>query len=543
MLKDWKKYDESIVKEHHGNIDFYRKLYEGEHSALFPRAINLIKSGEITDIVEGGNVHAKNVRVPYIVANFSKVIPEITATFVSRSIGDIKTSIQPGDFEDNVTDAADDLIDGTEDSTANGTILNLQQELISQIAKDSGLSVAEHWSNIVQQQVDGGIVGVPFKDADGIRIEFKGRDVYFPHADGKGADLVYYFTEEDENEKEVNFLHVYRERIEAGALKTKHFAYTVGNDGRLKEITEPADIRAALGFAAEDAIEDLFPNRSSLSIKYWANDKTFMNPLGVSVLKGIEGKQDEINWTMTRNAIIFERNGKPRVAVSKEVMARLQAVAQDRYGDPSMIDSSAAEVVTFDEAGKALEYIQMDITKIGTVENVKQYMKMMLAETQTSERAVDFLSENGAAQSGIAKYYDLIVTLLKSERIQQEYASFLKDLFESALWLANREDSKIQIEKPEIEFREMISMSRKEVVELNVHAYEKGAQSLETTVRRINPGASEEWIEAEVERIELAKQSSDTSSLSGNAATLESLLDNPSTRAVATTPPAVAEEE
>lgn len=522
---NWRKFDEKTVEKTHGKLYFYRDLYEGNHGELFPRAMDLIAKGEITDQAIFGNQEAQRVRVPYIMLNVSKIIPEITATFVSRSIGDIKTSYKPDDAQNKAaTDATDNLIDGTEDDTINGEILHLQQELIDQITKDSELTVAEHWSNIVQQQVDGGLVGVPWKDDSGITIEFKARDVYFPHADGKGADLAYHMEHEDAAGKIHNYLRVYREREVKGNLETRHFLMSVDRYKRTEEVEE----EEAKEILQMDELEETFIGRSRRFIKYWANDKTFTNPLGVSVLKGQGGKQDEINWTMTRQAIIFQRNGTPRMAVSKEIFAQLQRVALDRYGDASKIDSGDLEITTLDENGNALQIIQIDVTKIGTIENVKNLMKAMLMETQTSEKAIDFYMDGGTAgaASGIAKYYDLLMTLLKSERVQQEYIHFLKELYESALWLANQDDKGVIVEQPVIETSDFITSPEKEVVETNALAVEKGIRSVETAIRKVNKGAAEEWIEAEEERISFAKTSSDSVTLSAGPQDASFYLDN-----------------
>lgn len=67
----------------------------------------------------------------------------------------------------------------------------------------------KHWQNVVQHQIDGGIVGVPVIDDIGIRIDLKKWDLYFPDEDGVGIDLPYYFKVE---EKE--YLHVCTERVE-----------------------------------------------------------------------------------------------------------------------------------------------------------------------------------------------------------------------------------------------------------------------------------------------------------------------------------------
>ncbi|MER2091053.1 MAG: hypothetical protein ABS920_15040, partial [Sporosarcina sp.] len=130
------------------------------------------------------------------------------------------------------------------------------------------------------------------------------------------------------------------------------------------------------------------------------------------------------------------------------------------------------------------------------------------------------------AQSGVAKFYDLFLSLIKAEQIQSEYIYFLKQLVENALWLANQEDPAVIIEQPEVILKSMIPISRKEIIEENVMAYEKGAQSLETTVRRVNPHASEDWIMEELARIEESISSDDSASLLGGRSTLMNLLDN-----------------
>lgn len=494
----WNQFDDSVIQKTHGDIRFYRDLYEGNHSKLFSRAANLIEKGEIVDNLTEGPVKAANVQTPYIIANTSKIIAEIPAMFISRSIGTITTSLKadPEQIEE-LTEETEDLIDGPKDETVNGEVLDAQQELIRQIVLNSNLA-HEHWGNIVQQQVDGGLVGVPWLDERGLRIDFKQRDVYYPHEDGLGVDLAY---SRMINEEE--FLHIYRERVEKGNLRVSHFLYRLNGANRTEEVS-PEETIDLLGI---DELERVYIGRSRPFVSYWANDKTFMNPLGVSCLKGQESKQDEINWTLTRNAITFERNGKPRIAISPEVMTALQEIAEERYGNKNKIDHRDLELVTMNDQGKSMEIIQIDISKIGGFPEVKNYIKLMLMETMTSEKAIDFYMDGGgAAQSGVAKYYDLLITLMKSERIQQEYVHFLKQLIESALYIANLNDSSVRIEEPEIELSSMVPISRKELIEENALAFEKGVQSLETTIRRNNPNASEEWIQEELERLGEAEE-------------------------------------
>lgn len=517
MTIKWEKWNTNVIEEVHGRVFFYRDLYEGNHSEVFPRAKRLIEKGEIIDnIVEGARV-AQNVQTPYIIANISKLIPEIPAMFVARSIGKINSSIQSTEEQNKaVNEETDEIIEGGQ-GAGNEEIDNLQQELIDQIEKNSRLKF-KHWSNIVQHQVDGGLVGVPWYDERGLRIDFKQRDVYFPHEDGLGCDLAYERTFNNEP-----YLHVYRERVEDDGLRTNHFLYKLEGDQCIEYEEDKA--KELLGL---DELETFYEGRSRPFVVYWPNEGTFMNPLGVSCLRNQEGKQDEINWTLTRNAIVYERNGKPRIAVSKEIFEALSAKALERYGDENKIDHRDLEITTFDEQGKALEVIQIDTTKIGDIQWVKDLMKLMFIETKTSEKAVDFYLDQGggAAQSGVAKFYDLFISIIKAEQIQSEYVYFLKQLFENCLWLANQEDSAVIIEEPEIELKAMIPISRKELIEENTIAYSQGTQSLETTVRRLNPHASDEWIQEEVARIEEENQGDDTTSLLAGRMTLQNFMDN-----------------
>lgn len=509
MTINWTKFDEEVIKKTHGKIYFYRDLYEGNHANLFSRAKDLIEKGEIVDEIIFGTQKSQNVKTPYIIANISKLIPEIPAMLVSRSIGNIQTSISSEEYDIPEDDRPED---------ENYDLLTTQQEVIRDIESNSHLEF-EHWGNIVQQQVDGGLVGVPWLDERGLRIEFKSRDVYYPHEDGLGVDLV--FDREIDGEE---YLHVYRERVEEASLVTRHFLYEI-NEQRETKLLPNDEAKEILGM---DELETTYKNRERPFVVYWPNEKTFMNPLGVSSLKNQESKQDEINWTLTRNAITFERNGKPRIAVTTEIMQALQDKAMERYGDESKIDHRDLEITTFNEHGKAMEIIQVDVTKIGDIQWVKDLIKMMLMETKTSEKAIDFYldTRSTAQQSGVAKFYDLFISLLKAEQLQKEYIYFLKQLIESALWLAKEEDSSIIIEQPEIQLKAMIPISRKELLEENSLAYEKGTQSLEVTIRRNNPTASEEWIQEELARVEQEKQGDDSSSLLTGRSTLNNFMDN-----------------
>ncbi|MEJ7501139.1 hypothetical protein WL577_13815, partial [Staphylococcus pasteuri] len=84
--------------------------------------------------------------------------------------------------------------------------------------------------------------------------------------------------------------------------------------------------------------------------------------------------------------------------------------------------------------GQSIQIHQIDTTKIGDMTYIKDIVRAMLAETQTSENAVEIVKrESSNAQSGVAKFYDLMVSIIKSEKIRDEYVEFLKDVIESTL--------------------------------------------------------------------------------------------------------------
>lgn len=518
-LPEWNEFSDKLVQETHGNVKLYRNLYYGNHGEVFERAADLIKNGEITDNIENGTTkNARgNVRTPYIIANACKVICKVPATMVSRAVGKMSLA-EEQTFKDPTAAAP---IEGAEE----GTIY--LSDILEDIERLSGFNRGAHFSNILQHQIDGGLVGVPVVDDNGVRIDFKKREVYFPHEDGLGCDLGFTRTLENMNEEMEDFYHVHRQRVEDNTLTTKELLYRLV-DTQLEEVEE-AEAKLILEI---DRMENKFDDRNRPFIVYWANEATFDYPLGMSALYGQEGKQDEINWTLTQAGIVFQRNGKPRFGVSKKVMNALRQAALERYDDETLIDHRDMEIMEFDENNpEAMKIYQIDITKIGDIKWVKDLMKLMFIETETSEKAVDFYLQEGgsAAQSGIAKFYDLFTSIIKAERLVGEYVDFLQELVENCFWLMSKEKEfdTIEVVRPTIQVKDMIPTALKERVETEALAKEKGLRSTERALKNINERDSQTAIEQEMELIEEGQASVNSNSASAlSLNSMQSLLDN-----------------
>ncbi|MCH4482927.1 hypothetical protein MKR37_04260 [Staphylococcus haemolyticus] len=561
---DWQTFGKDVIIDIHGDMYYYRNLYEGNHHEIFPRAINLINRGEIVDVYADDKINSpKNVRTPYIMLNVSKIIVDVPSMFVSRSIGQVKTnhtvnSIGQEEMKDteNNTDNAQaaennletnntddetnvenstqnneksDLFETTDTNDFNAVAQDPQQATIDQIIQNSKLN---HYMNITQLQVDGGIVAVPSMRNDQISIDIKERNVYYPHDDDMGVDLVYELPQTVEEEiNKISYVHVYTERQNGQSVTTYHRLYSRNKNNEMELVIEPAIIEDKLRLGERfnnGVLEKTFAGRQRLFVCYLPNNPTFMNELGNSTLKGLDGKQEEVNWTLTRTAQTFERNGKPRISIPKGTMNTLKQIAADAYGDENKINHELLEVTEIDEVtGKSMEIHQIDTTKIGDMTYVKEIVRAMLAETQTSENAVELVKRDTAnSQSGTAKFYDLIVSIIKSERIRNEYVEFLKDIIESALWFANKKDSSVIIERPNIMLKDMLPQPKQELSTDNIAKYNAKVQSLEETVRANNPDKSEEWVQEEIQRIEDEKSSIDSLSLTNGAMNLQQFMNN-----------------
>lgn len=520
-MAELKQFTQEDIVNTHGDMFKYRDLYDGFHSKLFDRAKAQIESGEIIDRIEYGDVKAQNVQTPYIVVNISRMIVDIPTLFITRSLGKMQTNYPINEMErEDDFETDEEHIEGTSNNVFEDKLFDLQQETLDQIETNSNFS-KWHSMNIKQWQIDGGIVAVPEFINGQIKLTFKERNVYYELDDGKTYQLRYIVERGEEK-----FIHVHEEIEGEDELIGSHTVYKTNEDGELSEVEDEELIFEITKLEREERNYILKGRKRTLFV-YLPYNPTFMNEYGRSVLMGQEGKQDEVNWTVTRSAQVFERNGKPRISVSKEVMDRLMQVSMDKYGVDNKFDHRDLEVTTIDEDGRSLEIHQIDIAKIGDITYVKDIIKMMLMETQTSEKAIDFFTgEGGRAQSGTAKFYDLFLSIMKSEQMRKQYVEFIQQGVENCMWLLNQDNKDIIVEKPIIVQEDMMPVTSKETSTLNNQSYSAGTQSLEQTVRNNNPDKSEEWILDEVEKIEGERTSQDSFTLGRGNMTATNFNDN-----------------
>lgn len=520
-MAELKQFTQEDIVNTHGDMFKYRDLYDGFHSKLFDRAKAQIESGEIIDRIEYGDVKAQNVQTPYIVVNISRMIVDIPTLFITRSLGKMQTNYPINEMErEDDFETDEEHIENTSNNVFEDNLFDLQQETLDQIETNSNFS-KWHSMNIKQWQIDGGIVAVPEFINGQIKLTFKERNVYYELDDGKTYQLRYIIERGEEK-----FIHVHEEIEGKDELIGSHTVYKMNEDGELSEVEDEELIFEITKLEREERNYILKGRKRTLFV-YLPYNPTFMNEYGRSVLMGQEGKQDEVNWTVTRSAQVFERNGKPRISVSKEVMDRLMQVSMDKYGVDNKFDHRDLEVTTIDEDGRSLEIHQIDIAKIGDITYVKDIIKMMLMETQTSEKAIDFFTgEGGRAQSGTAKFYDLFLSIMKSEQMRKQYVEFIQQGVENCMWLLNQDNKDIIVEKPIIVQEDMMPVTSKETSTLNNQSYSAGTQSLEQTVRNNNPDKSEEWILDEVEKIEGERTSQDSFTLGRGNMTATNFNDN-----------------
>lgn len=513
------KFTDNDIVNTHGDIELYRALYNGLHHEVFPRAKQLIRQGEIVGAISYGSIESKEMKVPYIMANVSKMIVDVPATFINRSLGKVETTKEK-ELEKIKVDG--DFADNEEGLGELEKLKELQQEKIDDISNNSNI-VMWNSMNLKQWQIDGGIVAVPEIINGKPRISFKERTSYYELDDGVTYQMRYILTDEDKQ-----YLHVHEETEHENYVEGMHTLYYYSTTKENLKIVEDEELTQRLLNINPEDRHYILHNRNKTLFVYLPFEPTYDNKLGNSAIKGQEGKQDEVNWTLTRTAQVFERNGRPRVAIPKDVFEEIRQRAFERYGDENKIDNRDLEVTSIDDDGQSIRVLQIDVDKIGDVSYLKNIIKVMLMETQTSEKAVDFFNDEGGrySESGTAKFYDLFLSIMKAEKLRDEYVHFLQKAYENALWLYSQIDKDVMVEKPDIKQKEMLPITSKERREMNNQSYQAGTQSLEQTVKNINPEKTESWVQNELEKIEAEKITTDSFSLFNGNQTARNFNDN-----------------
>jgi len=457
-------------------MQYFRDLYEGNHENIFPRAQELAKEGQITknelrksrrryfkyNAEKLSQKHAVN---HYVIINFSSVIAELPADLINRSLGNISAD----------TENDNELLD-----------------FVQRISSTSKIN-QKIWSIIVQHQVDGGVAYRIRRDAKGTWFEWKPADLYFEHEDGLGADIAWIETR-DENE----YLRVERQRLE-DHLKIKQMVFSMSK-GNVNEELDIKNYAAQFGLSIPEDQE--YEAINDLMCGFVPNDETLLNPRGRSGLRNIDVIQEEINWTVTRDSIVFEKHGKPKLAIPRALWDSVANKNQKYYGD-RFVRNADLEVVSYDEKNGAVPmYITWDAKTEQSFNHVKNLIEQMLAISKTSAPAAGVTSQSGG-RSAIAILYEWIQSVIKAEAIKDKFDEAIKDAIQKCIILENAlAGTSFKVSRPVLEWKDMLPKAESETADEEIKKYADGVQSLETTVRNLHPDWSEKAIQTEVEKIQ-----------------------------------------
>jgi hypothetical protein len=453
---------------------YFRALYEGDHAEIFPRAKLIAKDvrygwkrtgvrswTQTREVIDANHI--------YVVANFSSLIAEVPADLINRALGNISADAEEGpelEFVSGVVSASK------------------PQEKI--------------WSAVTQHQVDGLIVYRVRRDAKGkVWFEWVLGDRYFPHDDGQGADLAW-VEEWGESTNRQKFLRVERQRLEDAGLTVQQMVYKMEGD----TVGDEVDTAAYAAKWGVEIPEDVtLDGVTELLCGTITNDETLLRPRGRSALRNIDTIQEEINWTITRDSIVFEKHGKPKLAIPRGLWDTVAQENNKNYGQ-RFVRNADLEIVSYDENKGAIpQYITWDAKTQQSFDHVTRLIKYMLAISKTSPQAAGL--EDGRGDSGVALLYLWIQSVIKAEAIKDKFDAGLKDAIRKCIILENAlSGTAYEVKAPAIEWGDMLPKADSERDTEEIEKYAGGVQSLETTVRRMHPDWSEEAIEAEIQKIQ-----------------------------------------
>lgn len=463
--------------EDYEHMQYYRDLYEGNHKDIFPRANELASSESVnvklkkTDYRYMRKLRAKKTvdrATHYVMVNLSSSIAELPADLINRSLGNISA-----------------------DEEVNTELLTF----ITAVDKASGTK-SKLWAAIVQHQVDGAVAyRVRRSETKGVWFEWILADLYFEHEDGLGADIAWI---EEYSEKEV-YLRVERQRLEGDQLTLTQMIFLM-NEAKVEAELDFAEVMRERGIE-EEAIH-VIEDAQELMCGFVTNDDTLLRPRGRSALRNIDVIQEEINWTITRDSIVFEKHGKPKLAIPRKLWDTVANQNNTNYGG-RFVRNADLEVVSYDENNGAVPmYITWDAQTKQSFAHVSRLIDYMLAVSKTAPTAVG-LGSTGGTLSAKAILYEWIQSVIKSESIREQFDVALKDAFRKSIILENSLGKKsFTVSDPLIEWADLLPKAVSESDEEEAKKYTDKVQSLEMTVRNMHPDWSEKAILAEVEKIQ-----------------------------------------
>ena len=457
---------------------YYRALYDGDHASIFPRAKMIAKDikfkakrvgirqwAETREIVDTDSM--------YVVANFSSLVAEVPADLINRALGNISAD----------TEKENELL-----------------AFVSAVVEASKPS-EKIWASVTQHQVDGLIAYRVRRDTNGkVWFEWLLGDRFFPHDDGQGADVAW-IEEWGEPDNRKKFLRVERQTLDDSGLMVQQFVFRMEGDTVAEEVDKAAYAAAYNVEIPEDAA---LTGVTELLCGYVTNDDTLRHPRGRSALRNIDTIQEEINWTITRDSIVFDKHGKPKLAIPRGLWDTVANENNKNYG-ARFVRNADLEVVSYDENKGAIpQYITWDAKTQQSFEHVTRLIKYMLAISKTSPQAAGL--EEGKGDSGVALLYLWIQSVIKADAIKEKFDAALKAAIRKCIILENALGGKnFEVASPAIEWGDMLPKADSEKDTEEIEKYSGGVQSLETTVRRMHPDWSEDAIAEEIKKIEEEK--------------------------------------
>jgi hypothetical protein len=469
-----KKFPPAPFDEEVAQMIYYRNLYEGNHAEIFARARLLTKDVRYRQRRVGvkrweNTREVVDINHMYIVANFSSLVAEIPADLLNRALGNISADVEKGP----------------------------ELDFISAVVTASKPN-EKLWAAVVEHQVDGLIAyRIRRSTAGKVWFEWMLGDKYFPHDDDQGADVTW--TEEygDANRKE-KYLRVERQRLSETGLSVTQLVYKMDGE-TVGEQIESASYAAAHDIEIPEDAE--LAGVTELLCGTVANEETLLTPRGRSALRNVDLLQEEINWTITRDSIVFEKHGKPKLAIPRGLWDTVANQNQKDYGG-RFVRNADLEVVSYDEKTQAVPtYIVWDAKTAQSFEHVTRLIKYMMAVSKTSPQAAGF--EEGKGNSGIALLYLWTQSVIKAEAIKDKFDAAIKAAIRKCIILENAlGGTKLEEITPVIEWGDMLPKAESERDKEESDKYAAGTQSLETTVRRMHPDWSEDAITEEVKKIQ-----------------------------------------